>query len=236
MSDRAVQFLVILSHAGTLVVFIIGLVMFGLWRLAIRDEERARQRYEVRRMRAGAFRRKIFGTLFAGSVAVWLVAASHWGCAILMGRRSQCMSNLKVLGTAVSMYSEDYDERLPPSSTWSEAIAPRVQIAAKQRDYTGGEPFRCPATESPASYGMNRALGGLPIAKIELPAATVLLFDADARVRSFSGGANDVARSRHMNSPNVAYTDGHVRPARPAALDQAQWSPKAPPQPNSTGR
>jgi prepilin-type processing-associated H-X9-DG protein len=151
----------------------------------------------------------------------------HLGCAALKANSVQCQSNLKQLAIATMMYSQDNDERMPPSASWAEAIAPRVPAAWRSAMDSSADPFHCPAAESPASYGMNAALGGISESCIDAPAETVLLFDADAPRRSFAGGDAVVAWTRHAGGPNIAFAEGHVRFANPYLRARLRWSPGA---------
>ncbi len=164
-------------------------------------------------------------SLFIASVAVFGLAFIHFGCAAIVAHSAQCMSNIKALAMGESMYSQDYDDRFPPSTCWSEVISTRVKRAAASHSVADGDPFRCPAAETPASYGMNALLSGIDLSRIDAPANTVLFFDADAPTRSFAGGAREVARSRHSDRPNVAFVDGHAKGVNAFGFEELNWSP-----------
>ena len=164
-------------------------------------------------------------TPFLLSCAVFLVAFFHVGCASLSAHSSQCLSNIKQLSTGMMMYAQDYDERLPASSTWAEAIDTKMREAAASNSSAGKDPFRCPAAESPASYGMNVFMGGRAFSEMEAPSNTVLLFDADAPIRSFAGKAENVARNRHNGAPNMAFADGHAKWVNAFTFKQLIWTP-----------
>lgn len=225
MNERTVLFLVVLSHGGSFAVFLIVILCGALRILAGRAEQRARRRTDVGAIRATAFRRMILNVMLALSISVWFVAISHYGCAVLKGQQSHCMSNMRLLATGASMYSQDYDDRLPPGRVWTEVISPRIKEAARSRDNFAGDPFRCPAAEAPASYGMNGALSCLSTAKFDNASTLVLFFEADGPIRSFTGGSKNVARTRHLNMPNIAYVDGHVKGLTAHILEKAVWIP-----------
>lgn len=71
---------------------------------------------------------------------------------------------------------------------------------------------------------------------IESPAETVLLFDANAPHRSFAGGAQDLARERHLEEPTVIYADGHTRNANTYTMAKLLWTPKEAPKQAQAGR
>ena len=84
---------------------------------------------------------------------------------------------------------------------------------------------------SPESYGMNAQVAAVSFDRVVAPDQTFLFFDADARVRSFSGGLRDVALYRHdlTASSNVVHVDGHARWLRSLQLAENRWDPAKPP-------
>src|SRR5262249_41248166 len=148
-------------------------------------QARSRARANSRTRRLGRLLRGVSCLLLTASIALLGIAFMHLGCAALMAQSTQCISNEKQLAQALLLYAQDCDERLPASRRWSEAISSRVREAAPSNTETSGDPFRCPAARSPASYGMNASLGGLCLSAMDAPASTVLLFDAEASIRSF---------------------------------------------------
>ncbi len=102
-------------------------------------------------------------------------------------RQSSCLSNVKQINTAILMYIQDYDERMPRShiggggSGWGYMymILPYVKNA---------QVFDCPSqsvTVNPPivynecrSYSFNELLWGDMLAKVEAPATTVMQGDA----------------------------------------------------------
>jgi prepilin-type N-terminal cleavage/methylation domain-containing protein len=78
-------------------------------------------------------------------------------------KQSTCQSNLKQIGLAIRMYTEDYDDYMPPSTApgsvrWPDFVAPYVQKKSLTKV------FMCPAGKVSASfqswgdsaYGYNR--------------------------------------------------------------------------------
>lgn len=226
MNERTVMILVWLSHGGSLFVLLVVIMLVIVNALVRKNLQRARLRGDSDEPPLGSVIGRIMGTLLAVSVGVLLISFSHYGCAILMGRRSTCLSNVKALSTSAAMYAQDYDERLPPSNTWFEAVASRVREGLATSSTSDRDPFRCPASESPWSYGMNMELGGVSESEIDYPAATALFFDADASSRSYVGGAGDVARTRHNYAPSIGFADGHARNMVRSTLDRVVWNPK----------
>jgi len=164
-------------------------------------------------------------TMLIASLVIFGIAFFHIGCAAMKAHSTQCLSNIKQLATASLLYAQDYDEHLPPATRWSEVIAPHVKAAVKKNDGRGDDPFRCPATETPGSYGMNTALNRISLSDIASPADTVMLFDCDAPTRLFAGGADKLARNRHNHAPNVAFSDGHAKWANEFMQSKLNWTP-----------
>ena len=100
----------------------------------------------------------------------------------------ESVKNLKQLGTALMMYAQDYDERLPPMKDYAKTqkvLLPYVKDMSV---------FINPVTKEP--YRENPALSGALMAKIDLPAETIVFYEAEA--------AKDGTRG-------VYFLDGHVK-------------------------
>jgi prepilin-type N-terminal cleavage/methylation domain-containing protein/prepilin-type processing-associated H-X9-DG protein len=155
-------------------------------------------------------------------------------------RRTSCQSNLKQIGTAAMMYTQDYDERLPyyslaPVGYWENAIYPYTRST---------QVYNCPSrtVEDERAYGMNYPYmsSGQALAQIGSPAETVYIMDAninDGGACSTAGpyGSNPtyctyahvsyprqtsytyVSRPdfRHLDTTNVLFADGHVKTQKP---------------------
>jgi prepilin-type processing-associated H-X9-DG protein len=219
MSEQIAKLLASLSHRWLLELIALpvasGLVMhYAGVRLA-----RAKERADRRARRIAAVTRAMSLVILVCSLPLLTLAFSHFGCAALVSHSSRCRSNLKQLATAVLMYAQDYDERMPPATDWASLLAPHLKGSDK-------DVFHCPATEAPGSYGMNSALSGVRQEDIDQPARTVMLFEVDAPTRSFAGGANEMARHRHSGAPNVCYADGHCMHANEYTQQKLLWRPK----------
>jgi len=136
-----------------------------------------------------------------------------------------CKSNLMQLGLAQSMYSTDWNDRLPPASDWVGALAPYV----RHRTYL----FVCAADrrrqrqtsgELETSYTMNELCDGQDSAAFNVPAETPVLFDGTALY-----GRDDVAAFRHPSARkdrlNVVYVDGHFEVLDKPSFDRVRWQP-----------
>jgi hypothetical protein len=93
-----------------------------------------------------------------------------------------CLSNLKQIVLAQSMYAANHDERLPNATAWMDEIEPFV----KSQDI-----YRCPALrKTPEAYGyaMNFLMSGVNSRKLSSPESTPLVFDSVLLVRNATSG------------------------------------------------
>lgn len=225
MTGQTALFLARLSHQWISVVLPLPIVFGVAARYVERLWARERPGASTRIRQFYVALRGVSYGLFIVSAAVCLVAFSHLGCAAMKAQSAQCMSNMKQLAVSALAYAQDYDECLPPSMRWVEAITPGVREAAKSNSSLQEAPFRCPATESPASYSMNIFLSGKSLSDLDAPANIVLLFEADAPILSFAGTAKDMAWKRHGGGPNVAFADGHTHWVNGFVEKDWSWTP-----------
>lgn len=128
--------------------------------------------------------------------------------------RTVCFFNLKRLGIAAQMYSDDWDDRLPIATTWSTSLAL----------YDKGTPeLKCPLAKTPFSYAMNSGLSSRKLGDFPDPSNTVLFFEADAWGPNASGGSEWLS-PRH-GSAFVVFADATVRVVRPQRKNELRWSP-----------
>jgi prepilin-type N-terminal cleavage/methylation domain-containing protein/prepilin-type processing-associated H-X9-DG protein len=149
-------------------------------------------------------------------------------------RQTACRSNVKQILTALTMYTQDYEEALPryaytydPSTTpatgsftWAFVLNPYVK---------NGNLWKCPSdtntgntldTNDPAdisvSYGFNyRFLDGISLAGVQKPADTVTALD-----RGFFVADPTPTWAPHNEVCNVGFLDGHVKSMKKGFLEQ----------------
>lgn len=175
--------------------------------------------------------------VFIGLVVVLvpLLRPRESGC-----RPMTCRSNLKQIGSALLMYSMDYDDMLPPHATFS--LGKSTTISGLLDPYTKNPRiFACPSDSEnaegdgggknpPAGYGYNwLALSpmGRPLSlnRVGKPADTVAFVDAAgpnaapaALAPVFGSGAPIY---RHAKTANALWLDGHVNMTQPQKLEEA---------------
>lgn len=227
MSPQVAHFFGILSHQLQLPVLVLTVIAIvaAKW-LGVR---RARAAVAANQESVRRSRRAYKVTLSLAYVLTGLSGAAvlHIGCAAGLSASKRCTANVKMLALGALIYAQDYDERLAPVARWSHMIAPQ------HRNYDGTRkkyaknienPLECPDSQPPAGYGMNAALGGIPLSNIVDSENTVLFFDMNATSSSFSGGEKDVAWERHGKMPVMGFVDGHAKGIYPDMRDGLVWA------------
>lgn len=149
-------------------------------------------------------------------------------------RQSSCRSNLKQTGLATLMYTQDYDEMLPPILMQSganlyavnEILAPyakndQIWICASDRE--GAVKTTEVGAAMDISYSGNTVTmkwllpdyglttPPLTLARINSPSECALFWDARSTGSSFPDDFDLVVTYRHNEMANVSYHDGHVK-------------------------
>ena len=145
-------------------------------------------------------------------------------------RQAACTSNLKQLGLAMMMYTQDYDELTPIAfsgigwwtGTWKERIYPYV------KNY---QIFTCPSKNLPVpptgfgNYGINAYIGEavpcVSLAQVPKPAETFAIGENDdgdwvIEPRGDMGFAvpwtqTGWVKDQHNEGANFAFMDGHAK-------------------------
>jgi len=164
-------------------------------------------------------------------------------------RQIVCLSNLKQLGLAFTMYANDYGDWLPPSqwdprwqsyknAGWIDAIWPYVK-----------QEIRGPSDPSPyrrqlgwSSYAVNLAIVGMRFypgpgshyywahqrGKFTLPSEGALIMDGAVDTMPPGTAYYRAADDRHSGGMNVVYLDGHAgwinRDDIPSSQDTPFWA------------
>ena len=131
-------------------------------------------------------------------------------------RQASCQSNLKQIGLAMMMYTQDFDEEFPMTDPWADSLMPYMKNEAI---------FHCPsATNDPQrSYGYNAALNLASVATLSSPAETVMNFDSQPGPNP--AGGNEILVPRHNEGANICYADGHVKWSKGTITSTLLWNP-----------
>jgi len=127
------------------------------------------------------------------------------------------VSNLKQLGLAARMYSNDNQEKFPNAATWSDDLKKFVGSAKVYKAANDPSP-------SPCSFAYNAKLSGMDEAKIN--PQTVLFFETDNGEWNQSGGPELLLRSpRSGGAYAIGFADGSVQQISTSRLGSLRWEP-----------
>lgn len=152
-----------------------------------------------------------WGTLTAIAAIAWNALSV---CA--QDKRALCETNLKHLGLAMLMYMQDYDDKLPPSAKWCDALGIYTSVSVVNGRRVVSKEKNEPVLHCPAAgaekygYAMNKNLGNLQLARLTSPAETVLLYETMKLERNASGTGDNVA-FRHDDVAVYLFVDGHIK-------------------------
>lgn len=136
--------------------------------------------------------------------------------AISHGLRSQCLSNLRQLHTALLTYAEDFGGYLPSAAVdWREVTEPYIRSL---------EVFECLADDELPSYFLNPAIAGMHVDKVAAPWDTILVYESDD---------GEHTAYRHQDGACFAFADGHAkwfaRAPKTELWGGPMWDPRHPP-------
>ena len=127
------------------------------------------------------------------------------------------LNKARQICTAMMIYCEENDGRLPPTDNWPAAL----------ENYIGNEkmltsPF---APDAGRAWAMNAQLSGRKINDIKQPHRVVLIFEA--RFGSPPAGGRELLpeRPRGRRGYVIGFPDSHTEIVRPEKLDQLIWIP-----------
>jgi prepilin-type processing-associated H-X9-DG protein len=116
-----------------------------------------------------------------------------------------CAANMKQLGTAVHLYTEDWDGNLVLDD-WYQGLVAYAKTS---------EIFTCPTVaenSSQGGYAMDSRLAGVALKAVPDPRSAVLLFESvSTKVGSSDPQASLLTTPRHDGLMNFVYADGHMQ-------------------------
>ncbi|MEX0887685.1 MAG: prepilin-type N-terminal cleavage/methylation domain-containing protein [Phycisphaeraceae bacterium] len=109
------------------------------------------------------------------------------GAARRHGRSIACLSNVRQIALAATMYADDHDAYVgwSPGTDRKQLLYPYLRQGRDNADIDGDQVWQCPANDQPAraaGYGFNTRLNAVKLVQIRQPVQTVALVD---------GGIND---------------------------------------------
>lgn len=109
-------------------------------------------------------------------------------------RSTTCLSNLKIQGLALAMYTQDYDETLPRAKRWMDDLLPYIKDARV---------FRCPSARRAGveayGYAYNSGVAAKRLADLGDPASTRAIYDSSNLARNAADRLTSLPRpGRHL--------------------------------------
>jgi hypothetical protein len=127
------------------------------------------------------------------------------------------VSNLKQLGLAARMFSNDNQEKFPKAETWSDDL--KTLVGSTKVYKAANDP-----SPSPCSFAYNAKLSGRDEAKIH--PQTVLFFETDNGEWNQSGGPELLLpRPRSGGVYVIGFADGSVQQVPASRLSSLRWDP-----------
>jgi len=144
------------------------------------------------------------------------IFAEYWLQTSLRAReidnRLACATNLRSLGRALLIYTNDYDDEFPTADQWCDLLLQR------ESDRVTEEMFVCPSAEGgPSHYAIN------PNAKGWSHGDMVLLFETMAGWNQFRGPELLAPQNHQGQGCNILFVDGHVEFVQSERLDDLRW-------------
>jgi hypothetical protein len=119
-----------------------------------------------------------------------------------------CISNVRQSGTALLMYVQDYDERLPAQPAWMDVSWPYMKNEAL---------LKCPevrrSSETGYGYAFNRSLLGKKVGSVPDLSDVPMVYDSSVLDRNACAGPSSLPRPpRHDRQRYnvVIHVDGHA--------------------------
>jgi len=124
-----------------------------------------------------------------------------------------CLSNVKQMGLALTMYSQDYDDRLPAGATWMGCINPYLK---------NERVFRCPALlgddRNRFGYAFYSDLSEVNLSSVKAPANVWMVYDSTELEWNRSDSITSFPDpGRHQRFNSVGFANGHAKFLRPDA-------------------
>jgi len=141
-----------------------------------------------------------FGVAVAGAFAVLIVSVFLDARAAL--RKAVCRANMNQVSTALTMYTADYSERLPPADRWSDCL----YVYTKNWSV-----LRCPGRPSlPGGFAFNRLLSNRPLAELNSEVLTPVIYESSLGTLNASDELQSFI-TPHAGESCVIYSTGWIQ-------------------------
>ncbi|MDD3927854.1 MAG: DUF1559 domain-containing protein [bacterium] len=161
-------------------------------------------------------------------------------------RKAGCQSNLKQIGLAVTMYAQDWDEKIPSYTNWLNKLIPYLAKRSTSWQSSQATVWTCPTAAATHSYALTYAynvtavswaVDGMSMTDFKKPADTFLFKDAQwtsseggyfgalVDYGTHGGTANQSKESNilHSGGANYCFVDGHVKWFMPGSVVVSMW-------------
>lgn len=115
--------------------------------------------------------------------------------------RHYCLSNGKQLGNALLMYTQDYDDRLPPANMWEGGLWPYVK---------NPQVFICPQRPRLPGYAFNAKLHLRSEKTMLNPAAAPAIYESGLGIHNGCDYLQSLL-TPHAGKGTVVFADGHAQ-------------------------
>ena len=152
-------------------------------------------------------------------VALFTLIAFSRGIPRPKACQASCLSNLKQIGIAISLYQEDYDSQLPPlGSDWNSTLESYTKTSVI---------FHCPIVESSkyATYAFNNKIAGINVKNTSNPKELIAIFESNPGKNLFGSSELLQKYPRHSGGDNYGFLDGHAKWIKRYGPDISKFQP-----------
>jgi hypothetical protein len=142
-----------------------------------------------------------------------------------ISNHASCMKNQIQIGTAMIMYSQDWDDRLPPSRHWADSVLPYIISRGKVDELPhDAAVFHCPSSQAPSSYLFHISLDQFARNRIAHPEKKPMVYEQDGTVFNAVGDGQKIPPLyRHEGQTQILFVDSHTKSYTPEAERDIQW-------------
>jgi hypothetical protein len=157
-------------------------------------------------------------TVSGGIVVFTVVFLPVWTRPSEASRSIQCLSNVKNIAMALSVYVDDYG-RLPAQARWCDTLGEYIR---------NPDVYRCSEAQARCAYAYNTALDAIEAGVFD-PARFPAIFESDRGWNAHGSKELLPDFPRHLGGDNYGFPDGHgAWYPRKKPLGEVRWDTKWP--------
>ncbi|MHB1001068.1 MAG: hypothetical protein ACYC27_17635 [Armatimonadota bacterium] len=160
-------------------------------------------------------------------------AYNQFGMAREQAKASACLANVKQMCTAMMMYAQDNNDKMPISSSWNAGLEPYIKNnsiyicpSAPKKSPAKGIKKKPILKYSDTCYAMNKQLSRIPLYKVTTPSYTVSIFESVQGKNQQGGSTLLPIPPRHPSGYSFGFADGHCKSVPQSAVSTLKWTPK----------